>query len=147
VKFSELEFMEKIMCLIPPPRHHLIRYHGVLAPNSSWRSTIVPRKKVRKKGANVYWIPWAELLKRTFEVDSLSCVKCKHTMRVVSVVLDPKIIQKIMKSLGIKEEVLGMENTSRGPPQDEIRDFDESHDPEYENEYDDCLDVEYSDQF
>ena len=147
VKFSELEFMEKIMCLIPPPRHHLIRFHGVLAPNSSWRSLIVPRKKVRKKGANVYWIPWAELLRRTFEVDSLSCVKCKHTMRIVSVVLDPKIIQKIMKNLGIKEEVLGTENPSRGPPQDEIRDFDESHDPEYENEYDDCFDVDYSDQF
>ena len=31
VKFSEMEFMEKIMCLIPPPRHHLIRFHGVLA--------------------------------------------------------------------------------------------------------------------
>jgi hypothetical protein len=52
-----------------------------------------------------------------------------------------------MKNLGIKEEVLGTENTSRGPPQDGIRDFDDSHDPEYDNEYDDCLDVDYSDQF
>jgi hypothetical protein len=127
--------MEKIMCLIPPPKHHLIRFHGVLAPNSSWRSLIVPRKKVRKKGLNVYWIPWAELLRRTFEVDSLSCVKCKHKMRVVSVVLDPKVIQKIMKSLGIKDEVLEIKEISRGPPQDESRDFDESYDPEYENEY------------
>jgi hypothetical protein len=141
VKFSKLEFMEKIMCLIPPPRHHLIRFHGVLAPNSSWRSSIVLKKKVRKKEVNVYWIPWAELLRRTFEVDSLACGKCKHTMRVISVVLDPKIIQKIMKSLGIKEEFLGTENTSRGPPQKE--DFDES----YGLEYDDCFDIDYSDQF
>jgi hypothetical protein len=65
-------------------------------------------------------------------------------MRIVSVVLDPKIIQKIMKSVGIKEEVIGTENTSRGPPQDEIRYFDESYAPEYENVFYDCFDVDYS---
>ena len=64
-------------------------------------------------------------------------------MRVISVVLDRKIIQKIMKSLGIKEEFLGTENTSRGPPQKEKEDFDES----YGLEYDDCFDIDYSDQF
>jgi hypothetical protein len=52
-----------------------------------------------------------------------------------------------MKSLGIKEEIVGTDKNSRGPPQEEIGDFDESHDPEYENEYDDCFDVEYPDQF
>jgi len=99
-------------------------------------------QKVRKKGTNVYWIPWAELLRRTFEVDSLSCEKCKHTMRVVSVVLDPKVIQKIMKSLGIKEEIVGTDKTSRGPPQEENKPFDES----YDLEYDRWNDVDYSDQ-
>ncbi len=148
VKFSQLEFMEKIMCLIPPPRHHLIRFHGVLAPNNSWRSSIVPKKKIQKKtGKNVYWIPWAELLKRTFEVDSLSCKKCNHTMKIVAVILEQKIIQKIMNCLGIKEERLGTENPSRGSPQKESGDFDESHEFEYQNEYDDCFDAEYSDQF
>ena len=68
-------------------------------------------------------------------------------MKIVAVILEPKIIQKIMKSLGIKEEILGRENTSRGPPQKERRDFDESYDLEYENEYDVCIDVDYSDQF
>tara|TARA_B100000029_G_scaffold208001_1_gene205800 strand:- start:1453 stop:2949 length:1497 start_codon:yes stop_codon:yes gene_type:complete len=148
LKFSQLEFMEKIMCLIPPPRHHLIRFHGVLAPNNSWRSSIVPKKKIRKKtGQNVYWIPWAELLKRTFEVDSLSCKKCNHAMKIVAVILETKIIQKIIKSLGIKEEILGTGNLSRGPPQKESGYFDESHEFEYQNEYDDCFDVDYSDQF
>ena len=66
-------------------------------------------------------------------------------MRIVSVVLDPKIIQKIMKSLGIEEGILGVEEISRGPPQDEPRNFDESYDPEYE--YDSDNEVDYSDQF
>ena len=28
--------------LVPPPRFHLVRYHGVLAPAAKWRSEIVP---------------------------------------------------------------------------------------------------------
>ena len=68
-------------------------------------------------------------------------------MKVVAVILEPKVIQKLMKSLGIKEEILGTKNTSRGPPQKEGRDFDESYDLEYENGYDACFDIDYSDQF
>ena len=68
-------------------------------------------------------------------------------MKIVAVILEPKIIQKIMKSLGIKEEILGTGNLSRGPPQKERGDFDESHKLEYQNEYDDCFDSDYSDQF
>ena len=52
-----------------------------------------------------------------------------------------------MKSLEIKEEILGTENPSRGPPEKESGSFDESHEFEYQNEYDDCFDAEYSDQF
>ena len=42
---------------------------------------------------------------------------------------------------------MGTENPSRGPPQKESGDFDKSHYFEYENEYDDCFDADYSDQF
>ena len=28
--------------VVPPPRFHLVRYHGVLAPAATWRSQIVP---------------------------------------------------------------------------------------------------------
>jgi hypothetical protein len=27
---------------VPPPRHHTVRYAGVLGPASAWRSRIVP---------------------------------------------------------------------------------------------------------
>ena len=68
-------------------------------------------------------------------------------MKVVAVILEPKVIQKIMESLGIKEEILGTGNSSRGPPRKESGDFDESHKFEYQSEYDDCFDADYSDQF
>ena len=39
---SPLEFMQRLAALAPRPRLHLIRFHGVLAPNARLRSAIVP---------------------------------------------------------------------------------------------------------
>jgi Putative transposase len=37
-----LEFMERLAVMVPRPRLHLIRFHGVLPPNAKLRSKIVP---------------------------------------------------------------------------------------------------------
>src|SRR5204863_9560618 len=37
------ELLRKLAALVPPPRAHLVRYHGVFAPASAWRSRIVPK--------------------------------------------------------------------------------------------------------
>src|SRR5438128_5098646 len=36
------ELLRRLATLVPSPRHHLCRYHGVFAPNSAWRSEVVP---------------------------------------------------------------------------------------------------------
>jgi hypothetical protein len=38
----ENELVEKLAALVPPPRFHLVRYHGVLGPCASERDRIVP---------------------------------------------------------------------------------------------------------
>jgi hypothetical protein len=35
-------FLARVAALVPPPRHPLIRFHGVFAPHSAWRKKIVP---------------------------------------------------------------------------------------------------------
>ncbi len=40
---APVEFLEKLAALVPPPRAHLVRYHGVLAPNSRFRKNVIPR--------------------------------------------------------------------------------------------------------
>ena len=42
IKISPLEFMQRLAALVPRPRLHLIRFHGVLAPHAGLRATIVP---------------------------------------------------------------------------------------------------------
>jgi hypothetical protein len=41
ILLTPLQVMEKLAALIPPPRYHLVRYHGVLAPHAKRRKRIV----------------------------------------------------------------------------------------------------------
>ncbi len=43
---SPLEFMQRLAALVPRPRLHLIRFHGVLAPNARRRPEIIPNVPV-----------------------------------------------------------------------------------------------------
>ena len=40
--FEPAELLEKLVSLVPPPRSHQVRYHGVLAPCAGWRAHVVP---------------------------------------------------------------------------------------------------------
>jgi Asp-tRNA(Asn)/Glu-tRNA(Gln) amidotransferase A subunit family amidase len=42
IVMAPLEFMQRLAALVPRPRLHLIRFHGVLAPNAKLRSEIIP---------------------------------------------------------------------------------------------------------
>jgi len=43
--FEPLEFIEKLCALVPTPRAHLVRFHGLLGPAAKWRSLIVPNAR------------------------------------------------------------------------------------------------------
>ena len=65
---------------MPRPRLHLIRFHGVLAPNAGLRATIVPapaEKPSEHATEHAHGAParmgWARLLKRVFDIDLEHC--------------------------------------------------------------------------
>src|SRR6266446_9323952 len=45
VVYEPQDFMAKLAALVPAPRVHLTRFHGVLAPAAKWRSLIVPKAR------------------------------------------------------------------------------------------------------
>jgi hypothetical protein len=88
-----LEFMERLAALVPRPRLHLIRFHGVLAPNAKLRSKIVPAPASpstespsedahgqggRRASAG------ARLLKRVFDVDMEYCPNCGGALKIIA---------------------------------------------------------------
>jgi hypothetical protein len=40
--YTPIDFLRRLATLIPPPRAHLTRYHGVFAPNHHFRAAVVP---------------------------------------------------------------------------------------------------------
>jgi Putative transposase len=40
---SPMEFVQRLAALVPQPKLHLIRFHGVLAPNAKLRALVVPQ--------------------------------------------------------------------------------------------------------
>jgi hypothetical protein len=114
ILLSPMEFIEKLVAIIPPPRRHLARFHGVLAPNSRLREKVVPKSAaevviaenskppmVESPLAKQKRLKWAELLKRIFQIDVTKCPDCTSgEVRLIAVIEDPKVIRKILEHVG-----------------------------------------------
>ena len=100
--FSPLEFLEKLAALVPPPRAHLTRFHGVLAPHSKIRSKVVPKQEAKEGEPKVpkkARMGWAKLLKRVFGIDMENC-ECGGKMEILAAIMEGAAIEKILKHLG-----------------------------------------------
>jgi len=49
VIFEPLDFISRLVALIPKPRVNLTRFHGMFAPNSKYRALVTPAKRGRGK--------------------------------------------------------------------------------------------------
>jgi hypothetical protein len=110
IVMEPLEFMEQLAALVPRPRLHLIRFHGVLAPNAKLRSQIVPAPLERASGtasddahaqSASRRTSWARLLKRVFDIEIEHCPNCGGGLKIIAAIEDPPVIDKILRHLGL----------------------------------------------
>jgi len=120
VDMDPLSLLCRLASSVPPPRFHTVRYAGVLASASPWRSRIAPKPPAQTgepetpKRAGGYR-PWAELLARTFAVDVLACPSCQGRMKLLAMVTDPHSVARYLAAVGEPTE-LPRRSPSRGPP-------------------------------
>jgi hypothetical protein len=145
IVFTPHELIEKLIPLIPRPRCHLVRYHGILGPAAKDRAKVVPTPpkllapdRASAEGAGidkagegesrdiditemprVSRLPWAILLKRVFMADALTCPKCQGRMKILAAITKPEAIRKILDHLGIPSEA-PRRTCARPPPQSEL---------------------------
>jgi hypothetical protein len=111
--FEPEEFMARLTALVPPPRAHTIRYHGLLAPAAAWRDHVVPARTgpegapscrhATPRAPRAQRIAWAHLLARVFATDSLRCPRCGSRMRPVATIHSPAVVAAILGCLGISD--------------------------------------------
>ncbi|MFC1642097.1 transposase [Myxococcota bacterium] len=158
-----MQFMARLVALIPPPYRPLLRYFGVFAPHSSWRSSVVPelaepagedskhehahaavppttaseqtpaQSALLQSGASDvgaamvtvpaapsehgksnwgdddsepppsrprWYIDWAALLRRVYDVDALAC-PCGGRLRFVALVTEEETARTMLQGMGL----------------------------------------------
>src|SRR3954468_5283939 len=115
------ELLRRLATLVPPPRAHLVRYHGVFGPASKWRKEIVPAPSQSTCLAQASYsgdapdgsrpatkpprpldsrIPWNELLLRVFREDILAC-PCGGRRKVIAFIDEKPVIERVLGHLGL----------------------------------------------
>jgi hypothetical protein len=98
--------------LVPRPRLHLIRFHGVLAPHAKLRAAIVPIPAQRTTahaadcdhahGARAR-MSWARLLKRVYGID-VERFECGGKLKIIAGIEEPAAIKRILTHLGLSAQ-------------------------------------------
>ena len=95
------------------PRLHLIRFHGVLAPNAKLRKAVVPVPPVAtapahaddcdhtRGGSGKGRMRWAQLLKRVFDIYIEQCPHCGGQLKLIAAIEEPAAIVRILTHLGL----------------------------------------------
>ncbi|MBK9261456.1 MAG: transposase [Polyangiaceae bacterium] len=125
------ELIARICAMVPPPRLHMIRFHGELAPNSALRERVVASarpyvlpnvskpapvqlplfedffRKDEAEPTHARRKPWAWLLRHVFAVDVNVCPACAGRMKWRQVALTADAIREGLARAGL---------LARGPP-------------------------------
>jgi hypothetical protein len=137
VVFDAVEFLGRLAVLVPRPRINLILYHGVLAPRAAWRSAVVRRRTSgagREAGLTASATApageadsaetarrhargqgWASLMARTFGFDVLACPRCGGRLRLIALIEEAAVIDRILRHLGLPTETPAP-RPARAPP-------------------------------
>ena len=145
VELSPFEFLDRLADLVPPPRKHRHRYHGVFAPNHKLRRAVTALEignvgtqreatasgdgndghgsrggcdaDQKPRSHDTSRIAWAKLMARVGEEFPLECPACGGDIRLIAFITEPGPIRKILTHLG---EPLAPPPVSpaRGPPTD-----------------------------
>lgn len=111
-RIDAMDYVARVLAQIPPPRKHLVRYHGrysnaargkrrgaVAGQASTTEAECGDPAEAPAPAVSAARKRWADLLRRVYEVDPLVCPRCASTMRVVSFITQPHVIKRILEHL------------------------------------------------
>ncbi len=140
---TPMELIEKLVPLIPAKNSNLVRYHGVLAPGSKWRKSIVATLAGRSSDTTTdragaagtgagseslddpmpalrpRRLGWAQLLKRVLDVDGLTCRRCQSSRKIIAFIQETSAARQILQHVGLPHSPPPIA-PARPPPQHEL---------------------------
>lgn len=149
--FEPLDLIARLCAMIPPPRFHMVRYHGVLSSHASRRPEVVPEPPPPDSGVvpqlsqqlELFCIPsednpkhdsdeeqrpssrrpWSWLLKHVFAVDLQTCPNCSGPLRWLEVATTKDAIARLLERHGDADGIIVAPKTRapRAPPPAQLR--------------------------
>ena len=129
IVLTPVDFIARLAALVPPPRVHLTKFHGVLAAHAALRAAITPAGRGAGARGRVAAPPrfvakearmsWARRLKRVFGIEIEQCVRCGGRLKVIASIEEPELIERILAHRREQggEETLTVALGARAPPQ------------------------------
>jgi hypothetical protein len=141
------EFLDKLALLVPPPRKHRHRYHGVLAPNALLRQAVtayaglpwgdnamLPDQEPvnsedltqgESRAASSTGYLWAMLMARIYEILPLVCPQCGGEMEIIAFITEVDPIHRVLNHIGEPTKPPQIAS-ARAPPVEWGTDFDQT---------------------
>lgn len=111
IDLDPLSLLCRLAASVPPPACHLVHYAGILGAASKLRPLVVPAPPPKTVTDSTHshrehppthrsrYRPWAELLKRTFQIDVERC-ECGGRFKLRALVIEAHNIERILRYLG-----------------------------------------------
>ncbi len=104
-----IKWLRLLMNHIPDRYEHLVRYYDYYSNRSRGARRLIdngddtaglihidePPANTRRKAA------WARLIQKVYEVDPLACVNCGSNMRIIALIDDVDVVERILKHLKV----------------------------------------------
>lgn len=98
VIIEPLDFIAKLVALVPPPCANSTRFRGVFAPNSRYRARLVLGRGNKRAEQDTSEdtptlaercasMTWVQRLRRVFDIDT--CPACGGAVRIIACIEDP----------------------------------------------------------
>jgi hypothetical protein len=112
IDLDPLSLLCRLAAAVPPPGFHLVHYAGVLGAASKLRPLVIPplleepplaREHSHAAQPSTHrsrYRPWAELMKRAFEIDVLKCPSCGSKLKLRALVIEAHNIERLLRHLG-----------------------------------------------
>jgi hypothetical protein len=127
--FAPCDFIAVITQHIPDKSFQLVRYYGWYSNKMRGQRDKRAAEEAKAAGRAVQIIDvsehkprripsakWRELIKKVWEADPLSCPKCQKEMRIVSLIDDRAVIERILRHLGLWQQGVRV-SPARAPPE------------------------------
>jgi hypothetical protein len=115
--FSPRDFIAAITQHIPDKSFQLVRYYGWYSNKMRGQRDKRAAEEAQAAGNAVEVIDvsehkprripspkWRELIKKVWEADPLLCPKCSREMRIVALIDDREVIERILRHLGLWDQ-------------------------------------------